>query len=81
MRILFLSLVLVACATKPPEPKPDLCAVVRDPHLCLITIDKQTYVSHGANRCLAMRKLKKILEERGHNPLIAEKAECGRVFE
>lgn len=75
-------LLLVGCASGPQAPKqPDLCATVYDPHLCLITIDKQTFAARGSNRCVAIRKLKKTLEERGHNPLIVEKAECGRVYE
>lgn len=78
-----LSLLLVGCATAPKAPpeQPDLCATVYDPHLCLITIDSTTFAAHGSNRCVAIRKLKKTLEERGHNPLIVEKAECGRVYE
>lgn len=82
MRVLLL-LLLVGCATAPQPPleQPDLCTTVYDPHLCLITIDKQTFAAHGSNRCVAIRKLKKTLEERGHNPLIVEKAECGRVYQ
>lgn len=78
-----LLLLLVGCATAPKAPpeKPDLCSTVYDPHLCLITIDSTTFAAHGSNRCVAVRKLKKTLEERGHNPLIVEKAECGRVYD
>lgn len=74
-------LLLIGCATAPKPEKPDLCATVYDPHLCLITIDSTTFAAHGSNRCVAIRKLKKTLEERGHNPLIVEKAECGRVYD
>jgi hypothetical protein len=78
---LLLLLLLVGCATAPKPKQPDLCATVYDPHLCLITIDSTTFAAHGSNRCVAVRKLKKTLEERNHNPLIVEKAECGRVHE
>lgn len=83
MKVNFLfALILVGCATAPqPSKKTDLCTTVYDPHLCLITINSTTFAAHGSNRCVAVRKLKKTLEERGHNPLIVEKAECGRVYD
>lgn len=78
--------VLVACQSTPaPQPQPSpaemACATVYDPHICLITIDSTTFAGHGQNKCQALRKLRATLAERGHNPLIAQRAECGRVFE
>lgn len=73
---------LTGCATRPaPTPEPqDVCVTFYDPHLCLITIDSTTFANHGSNKCLALRKLKQTLIERGHNPLLIQRAECGRVF-
>jgi hypothetical protein len=75
-------ILLVGCVSRPaPTPEPqDVCATLYDPHLCLITIDSTTFAGHGSNRCLALRKLKQTLIERGHNPLLIQRAECGRVF-
>ena len=75
---------LVACKSVPaPQPQPSpaerACATVYDPHLCLITIDSTTFAGHGSNKCVALKKLRATLVERGHNPLIVQKAECGRV--
>ena len=74
---------LIGCASSPapvPEPKQDVCTTLYDPHLCLITIDSTTFAGHGSNKCVALRKLKQTLIERGHNPLLIQRAECGRVF-
>lgn len=76
-------LLVVACKStqRPPEPPTEeLCVTVVDPHLCLIDIDESTYGAHGTNRCDAIRKLKRVLADAGHNPLVVEKATCGRVF-
>jgi hypothetical protein len=78
-------LTLVACKSTPaPQPQPfpteKACATVYDPHLCLITIDSTTFAGHGSNKCVALKKLRATLVERGHNPLISQKAECGRVL-
>lgn len=79
-KFLFSFILLAGCATPPPKPKPDLCATVYDPHLCVLTIDSTTFAGHGTNRCLAIKQLEKTLEEHNHNPLVAQRAECGRVF-
>lgn len=85
---------LTGCVSRPapapkPTPKPtapvyephDVCNTLYEPHICMITIDSTTFAAHGSNKCKAMNKLKQTLVEHNHNPLIAEKAECGQVFE
>jgi hypothetical protein len=79
-KFLFSFILLAGCATTPPKPKPDLCATVYDPHLCILTIDSTTFAAYGANRCLALKQLEKTLEKHNHNPLVVQLAECGRVF-
>lgn len=74
---------LAGCVSHPaPVPKSqDVCATLYDPHLCLITIDSTSFAGHGQNKCLALKNLKKTLIEHNHNPLLIQRAECGRVFE
>lgn len=73
---------LIGCATRPaPTTEPQgVCATLYDPHLCVVLIDSTTFAGYGSNECLALRKLKQTLMERDFNPLLAQKAECGRVF-
>jgi hypothetical protein len=76
-------MLLIGCISRPtpiPEPKQDVCAMLYDPHLCIIVIDSEAFSGHGSNKCLALKKLKQVLVERDHNPLLIQKAKCGRVF-
>jgi len=82
-KYLFCLFFLVGCVSRPApnsDSYGDLCATIYDPHLCLIEIDDTVFGGHGTNRCLALKNLRKNLIEKNHNPLIAEKAACGRVF-
>lgn len=87
MKVLYASLfILLGCrstSSPPPSPPPGelvVCPAVIDPHLCLIDIDDQTYAAQDSNKCTTLQKLKKTLQDAGHNPLIVVKATCGRVF-
>lgn len=80
----FILLLLAACkTTTPPQPKDvqKLCASLYDPHLCIIVIDDTAFAGHGSNKCLALRKLRQVLVDSNHNPLLTQRASCGRVFE
>lgn len=86
---------LVGCASNPvPAPQPttppstsddedphSFCVTVYEPHFCLVTVNTKTFAGHGSNKCEAIKKLKQKLIKNNHDPLLAEKAECGRVFE
>lgn len=76
-------MLLAGCVSRPSptsEPQGDLCAMLHDPHLCILTINDKTFAGQGSNKCLALRELRQTLLENKHNPLLIEQAECGRVF-
>lgn len=73
-----LAFLLTGCAVA-PKLDGEICSSIYDPHLCMIVDKDKVFASHGSNRCVGMKKLKKKLEENKHKPILPDSIKCERV--
>jgi len=66
---------LVGCAST----KPAVCPAIYDPHLCLLTVNGDSFGGYGRNKCEAVNHLKRNLDREGISADLS-KVECGRAM-
>jgi len=79
-KYLFFIMFLLSCSTTAPYSSVFVCTAEYNPHLCTITIDDALYAGYGLNRCNALKSLEQSLKNQNQNPLLAYKAQCGKVY-
>lgn len=75
LKITAVTALLVGCAST----KPAVCPAIYDPHLCLVTVEGDSFGGYGRNKCEALASLQKNLSREGISADLS-KAECGRAF-